>query len=139
MLPAEKFNLDVIHAGVPEIFSPAVELTVLASHDGVQLDGEPDLIVELIDLYQEDAQRRVAVMRQSLAKRDWTSVKREAHSLRGSSSNLGAFKLASLCGEIEGLVPEDQSCDIEALINELEHELERALDVFSAERLRRLQ
>ena len=62
MLPIEKVNFDAIHAGAPEIFRAAVDLAVLASYEKIQLDGEPDLIVELIDLYLEDAPRRVAVM-----------------------------------------------------------------------------
>jgi HPt (histidine-containing phosphotransfer) domain-containing protein len=139
MLPIEKVNFDAIHADAPEIFRAAVDLAVLRSYEKIQLDGEPGLIVELIDLYLEDAPRRVAVMRESLAKRNWLSVKREAHSLRGSSGNLGALQMARICDEIEGIESGDLFPSIAALLSYLEQELERVVHIFLAERQRRLQ
>jgi HPt (histidine-containing phosphotransfer) domain-containing protein len=117
-----------------------VDLALLAGYEEIQLDGEPDLIVELIDLYLDDAPRRVASMRESLSNVNWLSVKREAHSLRGSSGSLGALQMALICGEIEGR----EGIDIEpfwtvaALLSCLERELERVVPVFLAERERRL-
>jgi hypothetical protein len=73
MLPSEQANFDVIHADVPEILRSAVDLAVLTSYEKIQLAGEPDLIVELIDLYREDAPRRIAARRESVAKKDWLS------------------------------------------------------------------
>ena len=139
MLLTQTFTFDAIHAGAGEIFMPAVELSVLASYEGVQIHGEPDLIVELIDLYHEDAGRRLAVMRESLAKRNWQSLTREAHGLRGSSSNLGAHQLALICSEIERIGSDDLSSNSEALLDRLELELELALDILFAERQRRSQ
>lgn len=139
MLPIEKVNLDAIHAGAPEIARAFVDLAMLASYEEIQLDGEPDLIVELIDLYLEDAPRRVAVMQESLAKRDWLSVKREAHNLRGSSGNLGALQMARICDEIEGIESGNLFASTAALLNCLGLELERVVHIFLAERQRRLQ
>ncbi|MDQ2977545.1 MAG: Hpt domain-containing protein [Acidobacteriota bacterium] len=139
MFPNDKLNVDAFRAGAPEVFRAAVDLAVLADFEKIQLDGEPDLIVELIDLYLEDAPRRVGVMRESLAKKNWLSVKREAHSLRGSSGNLGAFQVALICDEIEVIEYEDPSPSFEAIISCLEQELERVLETFLAERQRRMQ
>lgn len=139
MLPIEKVNFEAIPPYAPEFFRAAVDLALLASYKEIQLDGEPDLIVELIDLYLEDAPRRVAVMRESLTNRDWLSVKREAHSLRGSSGNLGGLQMALICEEIEGTQCSDPFSSIAALLSCLEHELERVVHTFLAERQRRLQ
>jgi len=139
MVSIPKVNSDDVQAVAPEILRAAVDLAVLASYEKIQLDGEPDLIVELIDLYLEDAPRRVAVMRESLAKRNWLSVKREAHSLRGSSGNLGALQVALICDEMEGIESGDLFPSMEALLSCLEPELERVFHIFLAERQRRLQ
>ena len=139
MLPIEKVHLEIPHRGAPEMFRAAVDLDVLRSYENIQLDAEPDLIVELIDLYLEDAHRRLAVMKESLAKRNWLSLKREAHSLRGSSGNLGALQMALICDEMEGLESRDPFPSIEALLGCLEQELEQVLNIFLAERQRRLQ
>lgn len=138
MLPIEKGTFDGIHANAPEIFGSAVDLAVLASYETVQVEGESDLVVELMDLYVEDAPRRMAVMRESLAKRNWLSVRREAHSLRGSSGSLGALQMAVICDEIEGIESADLDPRIEVLLGSLEQEFARVLRIFLAERQRRL-
>ncbi|MBC8028873.1 MAG: Hpt domain-containing protein [Pyrinomonadaceae bacterium] len=115
-----------------EITQP-VDLTVLANYESIQLEGEPDLIVELIDLYADDAPQRLGVMRQSVAERNWRGVKKGAHSLRGSSGSLGAQLVAQRCQEIE-LLTEDTWGSIPALMSCLEVELERALYVLLAVR-----
>jgi HPt (histidine-containing phosphotransfer) domain-containing protein len=138
MLSIEKVTFETIHRDVPEMFRASVDLDVLRSYEKIQLDGEPDLIVELIDLYLEDARRRLAVMKLSVTQRNWLSLNREAHSVRGSSGNLGALKMALICDEIEGLESRDPFA-IEALLACLEQELEQVLHIFLAERQRRLQ
>ena len=139
MLPIEKVNFETIQRGAPEMFRAAVDLAVLRAYEKIQLDGEPDLIVELIDLYLVDARRRLAVMKLSLTNRNWLSVKREAHSLRGSSGNLGALQMTLICDEIEGLESRDPFPSIEALLGCLEQELEQVILIFLAERQGRLQ
>ena len=136
MLSSDKVNFEIVHRDAPEMFRAAVDLNVLRSYEKIQLDGEPDLIVELIDLYVQDARRRLAIMKLSLTQRNSLSLKREAHSLRGSSGNLGALKMALVCDEIEGLESEDPFA-IEALLACLEQELEQVIKVFLAERQRR--
>ena len=121
------------------MFRAAVDLDVLHSYENIQRDGEPDLIVELIDLYVEDARRRLAVMKESLVQRNWLLVKREAHSLRGSSGNLGALQMALICDAIEGLEARDLGPSTEALLGCLEQELEQVFNIFLAERQRRSQ
>lgn len=139
MLPIEKISSAALPAGAPDVFSAAVDMTVLRSYDEIQIAGEPDLIVELIDLYLEDVPRRMAVMRRSLADRSWLILKREAHSLRGSSGNLGALDMARICQEIEGVEAGARFPRTEALLSRLESELERVLFILRAERRRRLQ
>ena len=139
MLPTAKANIDDIHAAVPEAFRAAVDLSVLADYEKIQLEGEPDLIVELIDLYLEDAPRRVAAMQESLAGRNWQLVKREAHSLQGSSGNVGAFQIAQICAEIEGLDFEKLCPSGAALLSCLELGLRQVRHAFLVERQRRSQ
>jgi histidine phosphotransfer protein HptB len=139
MLPIEKVNFEATNAGASEIFRASVDLAVLTSYEKIKLDGESDLVVELIDLYLEDAPRRMAVMRKSLAERNWLLVKREAHNLRGSSGNLGALQMTLICDEIEGIESGDLFSSTETLLSCLERELERVRQIFFAERQRRLQ
>jgi CheY-like chemotaxis protein/HPt (histidine-containing phosphotransfer) domain-containing protein len=99
-----------MEAGAP----PAVEQTVAPSGGEATLDfsvlatlrdlsepGQPDPVVELIDLFLEDAPDRLRAMETSLTQRDQEALKIAAHSLKGSAKNLGAKPLARICAELE--------------------------------------
>ena len=86
---------------VPDRTASAIDLSVLISLEKVQVDGEPDLIVDLIDLYLDEAPRRLAAMSAQLAQRDWLSLSRTAHSLKGCSAVLGAGRTPQLCEAVE--------------------------------------
>jgi HPt (histidine-containing phosphotransfer) domain-containing protein len=79
----------------------AIDLSVLVSLEEAQGDGEPDLIVDLIDLYLDEVPRRLAAMSALLAQRDWLSLSRAAHSLKGCSAVLGAGRIPQLCEAVE--------------------------------------
>ena len=116
--------------------SLTVDLSVLTSFDDAQLDGEPDLIVELIDLYLEEASKLLAVMREGVAKKDELPTKQAAHSLRGSSGNLGILQMALMCREVEHMVSDD-IFPIEVLVNKMEQELVQVRRILLEERQRR--
>lgn len=115
----------------------AVDMTMLASFEEAQIDGEPDLVVELIDLYLTDAAAKMAALRGALVNSDETALRRLAHCLRGSSGNLGARQVAALCEELEQVGGGDWRPAAEGLLLGLEREFERAGVIFAAERRRR--
>ena len=78
----------------------AVDVSVLSNLEDAQVDGEPDLIADLIDLYLENTWRKLAAMSEP-AGRDMLWLQRAAHTLKGSSATLGAARTAWLCEEIE--------------------------------------
>jgi HPt (histidine-containing phosphotransfer) domain-containing protein len=116
----------------------AIDLAVLADLEGAQVEGEPDIVVELMELYLEDASGKLAAMHEDLAEKGGGSVGRLAHSLRGSSANLGARRVAALCEELERMGDGDPSCGGGVLLNRLELELACVRRVFEAERRRRM-
>jgi HPt (histidine-containing phosphotransfer) domain-containing protein len=115
-----------------------VDLSVLTNFDEAQSDGEPDLIVELIDLYLEEASKLLAGMREAVAKKDALPIKQAAHSLRGSSGNLGILQMAIMCSEVEQMKSQDMF-PIEVLVNKMEQELVQVRQILLEERQRRLQ
>src|ERR1700730_15281911 len=116
--------------------SLTVDLSVLTNFDDAQLDGEPDLIVELIDLYLEEASKLLAVMREAVSKKDALPIKQAAHSLRGSSGNLGILQMALMCRELEQMISDD-IFPIELLVNKMEQELIQVRQILLEERQRR--
>jgi len=67
----------------------------------LQEEGEDDLLVELIDLFLQDAPGRIAAIRSAVESRDWIGVAERAHSLKGSCASLGAVQMATLCARLE--------------------------------------
>jgi HPt (histidine-containing phosphotransfer) domain-containing protein len=122
---------------VLEVEIAAVDLSVLTQFEDAQVEGMPDVVVELIDLYLEDAPLRIVALNEALSTKDGDGIKRAAHCLRGSSGTLGAQGIALLCDEMEHMQPEDMSSKIPALLAQMAQEFERVSLTFRAERHKR--
>ena len=127
----------LLSAGSPRSHAQAVDMAVLTSFEEAQLDGVPDLIVELIDLYLEDAPHRLAAIEEALAKKDGPALKQAAHCLRGSSANLGVLQMALICEEVERIDCNDWFPGVQTLLGCLKEEFARVRQVLLAERRRR--
>jgi HPt (histidine-containing phosphotransfer) domain-containing protein len=114
----------------------AVDLAILASYEDAQIEGEPDFVVELIDLYLDEVPRLFDSLHTAIENNDRATAKRAAHSLRGSSGNLGVLQIAAIAGELEHL---ENPCGTSAttLLQSLETEFRRVKEILSAERQRR--
>ena len=78
-----------------------LDFSVLASFRNLSEPGQPDPVIELIDLFLEDAPERLQAMHASVAQQDGEALQVAAHSLKGSARNLGARPLANICAELE--------------------------------------
>ena len=86
-------------------------------------DGSNDTLKALISLYCENSPVKVKMIADSFKSGDFTTMKKEAHTLKSSSGNLGAMKLLELANKIEYMV-EDQNYtkNLAPLIQELQAE-----------------
>jgi HPt (histidine-containing phosphotransfer) domain-containing protein len=125
-------------AEAPVAPSDAVDMAMLTSFEEVRIEGEPDLVIELIDLYLEDASAKIDALREALATSDETTLKRSAHSLRGSSSSLGAHRMAALCEEVELTDRNSLLRKAGELLTSFEQAFEGVRVIFAAERQRRI-
>ena len=64
-------------------------------------DMGPEIFVELVQLYLEETPHQVAEVRRQFELEDAAGMAAAAHSLKGSSLNLGANSLADICKQIE--------------------------------------
>ena len=113
-----------------------VDLAVLEGYEEAQIEGEPDFVVELIDLYLNEVPRIFAALHTAIENNDCATAKRAAHSLRGSSNHLGVLQLATLAGELEHL---ENPCSTSAreLFQQLQNEFGPVREILTAERRRR--
>ena len=114
-----------------------VDISVLISLAEAHEDGEPDLVVELIDLYLADTHRRVADMRTGLTTTDAHLLGGAAHALKGGSSTLGAVRVADTCDELEQLARDLAFARVPVVLERLEQELTTVRSAFLTERQKR--
>ena len=60
-------------------------------------DGDPELLLDLIELFLDDGPGKIEAVVNGLAQQDFGKMERAAHMLMGSSGNLGAESLQETC------------------------------------------
>lgn len=63
-------------------------------------EGRP-FLVTMIEVFLQEATGHLAALRAAVAARDAQRLWRAAHALRGACGNVGATRLAAICGELE--------------------------------------
>ena len=77
----------------------------------------------LLETYLAESQRQFAGARGALENGDLEALKRFAHSMKGSSSNIGAESLSGLCGKLESGAKHDERDVLTQLLADVEGEL----------------
>lgn len=70
--------------------------------------GTPSLLKRVIDTYIETASPLVGVISKSSEEKNAEELLQASHSLKSSSANVGAKRLAGLCSELERFARDDQ-------------------------------
>ncbi|MGH1472224.1 MAG: Hpt domain-containing protein [Cellvibrionaceae bacterium] len=95
-----------------------VSMTTLTMLKDVMEDG----FNELINMYVSDSQARIEALHTAYSAQDCDSVRREAHSLKGSSGNIGAGIMAELTKQVEQKGRDENLEGVEDLISQIEAE-----------------
>lgn len=108
----------------PTITSAGLPLEMQNRLDLLVAETDPDFVSELINAYVDQGWPAIAEIERASRVLDWESLHQSAHSLKGSSRNLGADELAKYLEAIE-LIAEtrrgEQSLVPEALKQLFEH------------------
>ena len=87
----------------------------------VHREGAPKLLERVIKIYFESFPKLLQTLRDAVAGDDAAeTIERAAHSLKSSSANLGATRLAALCGGLEEMARENCTSGAKATLNEIE-------------------
>lgn len=112
----------------------AVDETALAAL--LDMTGDAVIVQELIDVYLTDTAERVVSIREAAARGDIATVRRIAHTLRGSSASIGARELAAVGHRVEHTFTAE-SADGAALIERLAAAFERVRESLRRRQQRR--
>jgi histidine phosphotransfer protein HptB len=87
----------------PSDKAQVLDMTVIETLKSLGGEDEPDLFVELIELFLEDARCNFEALGHSLDEMDAGTFERTAHTLKSSCGNIGAASLSRTCFELEQL------------------------------------
>lgn len=87
----------------PDETECTLDLDVIATLKELGGDDEPELFLELVDLFLQDATAHLDGLQDALERGDPLALERTAHTLKSSCANLGAARMSRLCFELEQL------------------------------------
>lgn len=79
-----------------------------------------DTYRELLEAYLDDSPKKLDQMQSSFRELDFESLANAAHTMKGSSGNMGAQKLSEVCAEIERLARSNSTDGLEEMIREVD-------------------
>jgi two-component system sensor histidine kinase/response regulator len=95
--------------------------------------GGSEMVSELVEMFFEDASSSLSALREAVEGGDVHSVERIAHTLKGSSGNMGAKRMAGLWSELEEVGASGDLSGVPELLEQLEEEFGRVRPVLEAE------
>jgi HPt (histidine-containing phosphotransfer) domain-containing protein len=84
---------------MPEI--PIIEAEAIANLRALNPGDNDEFLKEIVAIYLEDTPQRIAELEASLAAEEVGTFMRAAHSIKGSSSDLGALRLRAAAETLE--------------------------------------
>ncbi len=98
------------------------DLDVLTQLKSIQQDGNPDILEGLFSVFVRDVPSHFSTLRGSLTDNDAGALKKAAHHLKGSTSQLGIVRMANLCASLEEKGESGSLDGAEMLMDYLERE-----------------
>lgn len=95
-----------------------------------QVGDDTELAIEILELFINHAPTRVNEMIEGLESRDASMLRKAAHTLKGSSSNIFAEGVRSASLKIEKAADAGDMGEIPGLIDNLNDELNKIRDVY---------
>lgn len=86
------------------------------------------LLATITHQYGEDSPKRLDEVTIAIAHRDSDRLRKAAHSLRSSSANLGALRLAALAEVVENHARQGKTSEIDDLLPKLREEYEKVME-----------
>ena len=107
--------------------SPVViDMEAIANLRALNPDDQDEFLREIAAIFFEDMPRRITELDTSLATGDVAKFSRAAHSIKGSSGNLGAAALRDVAGLLETRSHQEGLGNVDELLGSLKVEFDRA-------------
>jgi CheY-like chemotaxis protein len=99
----------------------------------LQDEDETDIVAELAGMFLDDARPRLSALEVAVLDEEAPTVERLAHTLKGSSANMGARGMSTLCARLEDAGASGDLSQGPRLVERLKEEFARVDRAFEAE------
>lgn len=99
---------------------PDLDPEAIANLRALGDDGDDGFLKEIIGIYLEDTPLRIADMHSAAARGDTALYTRAAHTIKGSSSNVGALAMRAVAERLELRSKTEAHAALDPLLAELE-------------------
>ncbi|MBU4263581.1 MAG: response regulator [Proteobacteria bacterium] len=126
-LPATTMVMPAVSGATETLPAALAAIPGLDTKQGLKvLNGNVEAFLRLLRLYAVDHADDMARLLELISSEDWDEARRLAHTLKGSSGNLGATGVQQLAAELEVAIKEGHDAtDIERLVRTLETALQQ--------------
>jgi CheY-like chemotaxis protein len=91
-----------------------------------RVEGDMELLSDIIELFKEDSVRQMTAIREAIDKKQADTLRRAAHTLKGTCGNLGAVEAAATALELEKLAVGGDLSHAQESLRSLEEQIQRA-------------
>ena len=91
-----------------------------------RVEGDMQLLGDIIELFKEDSVRQLAAIHEALDKKDASTLRRAAHTLKGTCGSLGAPEAAATALELEKQAAAGDLSRAQEIVRLLESQVQRA-------------
>jgi two-component system sensor histidine kinase/response regulator len=120
ILPGLTDPLEQAHHG------DVLDTLVLEQLRSLQMDGEPDVVTELLGIFLRDAEVHMRNLDAAVRSQDMVAVREIAHAIKGSASNLGARRLSDVAHRLEQMGRYGSTSSLDSAWQEFETEFQLA-------------
>lgn len=99
---------------------PVLDSESIENLRALSSEGDDAFLREIIEIFVQDTPRRLTELREAYQANDQVTFTRAAHSIKGSSSNLGALRLRALAEQLEHASRRSSLAGLDAQIPGLE-------------------
>jgi HPt (histidine-containing phosphotransfer) domain-containing protein len=108
---------------VPDL--PTIDLEAISNLRELNPGDNGEFLREIVSIYVEDTPKRLAELKSCLASGDVATFTRAAHTIKGSSANVGAQVLKAIAERLEAISRRDGLGGVSGLIADCDAEFER--------------
>ncbi len=98
----------------------------------LEKETDPEFVIELINIYMSETPKQIEKIANAIKEKDHIALKISAHTLKGSSLNLGAKQLGALCFKLEEIGKYNREITEEISISGIEQEFNKVVGALNS-------